>query len=187
MSNDYGAHPITEGFRDYVVFPQTRTVEPDATGKNGLTATGLVKTGPSSWAETQVDAVFDEGLANLDADDRRGPVTVAVASEAALADMGKPAPAAGDGKARLVVFGTPLFAINQQLTQRGVNGDLFLNAIGWLVGQGELVSVRPRSVRSSRAELTAQQATSFFYLSVLLIPEFLVLLGVAVSWRRRSR
>jgi ABC-type uncharacterized transport system involved in gliding motility auxiliary subunit len=101
--------------------------------------------------------------------------------------MGKPAPASGDGTARLVVFGTPLFAINQQLTQRGVNGDLFLNAVGWLVGQEELVSVRPRSVRASRAELTAQQAASFFYLSVLLIPEFLVLLGVAVSWRRRSR
>jgi gliding motility-associatede transport system auxiliary component len=187
LSNDYGTHPITEGFRGYAVFPQTRTVEPDATGKKGLTATGLVKTGPSSWAETQVDAVFDEGLANLDADDRRGPVTVAVASEATLVEMGRPAPAEGDGKARLVVFGTPLFAINQQLTQRGVNADLFLNAIGWLVGQEELVAVRPRSVRSSRAELTAEQATSFFYLSVLFIPEFLVLLGVAVSWRRRSR
>jgi ABC-type uncharacterized transport system involved in gliding motility auxiliary subunit len=187
LSNDYGAHPITEGFRGYAVFPQTRTVEADATGKNGVVATGLVKTGPSSWAETQVDAVFDDGLANLDGEDRRGPVTVAVAIEATLADMGKSAPAEGDGKARLVVFGTPLFAVNQQLTQRGVNGDLFLNAIGWLVGQEELVSVRPRSIRSSRAELTAEQATSFFYLSVLFIPEFLVLLGVAVSWRRRSR
>ena len=187
LSNQYGAHPITEGFRGYTVFPQTRTVQPDATGKNGLTATALVETGPSSWAETQIELVFDQGLADLDADDRRGPVPIAVASEAVLSEMGTPAPAEGDGRARLVVFGTPLFAINQQLAQRGLNADLFLNAIGWLVGQEELVSLRPRSVRSSRAELTAQQATTFFYLSVLFIPEFLILLGVAVSWRRRSR
>ena len=61
-------------------------------------------------------------------------------------------------EARLVVFGTPLFADNQQLAQSRLNGDLFLNAVGWLVGQEELVSIRSRSVRASRAELTPDQA-----------------------------
>ena len=35
-----------------------------------------------------------------------------------------------------MVFGTPLFADNQQFTQSRLNGDLFLNAVGWLVGPG---------------------------------------------------
>ena len=30
LAKEYGAHPITQGFRDYTVYPQTRTVDPDA-------------------------------------------------------------------------------------------------------------------------------------------------------------
>ena len=88
-------------------------------------------------------------------------MSIAVAVTAKLKEHGRRA-AAGEGKAtdeaRLVVFGTPLFADNQQLAQSRLNGDLFLNAVGWLVGQEELVSIRSRSVRASRAELTPDQA-----------------------------
>jgi len=86
----------------------------------------------------------------------------------------------------LVVFGTPLFADNQQVVQSRLNGDLLLNAVGWLVGQEELVSIRSRTVRASRAELTGNQAVQVFYLSVLIIPELLIATGIAVWWRRRS-
>ena len=186
LSDSFGQHPITENFRGRVIFPQTRTVEPAAAGPTGVTATALVKTGPTSWAESEVEAVFTEGIAALDAADRRGPVTVAVAVEATLADMDTGA-GDGDGTARLVVMGTPLFAMNQLFVQRPVNGDLFLNTVSWLVGQEDLVSVRSRSVRASRADMTPGEALRVFYLSVLFIPEGLVLFGIAVWWRRRSR
>ena len=90
-------------------------------------------------------------------------------------------------EARLVVIGSTMFAWNQFFTQRAVNADLVLNAIGWLVGQDETVAIRTRTVRSSRAELTAKDSVRVFYLSVLIIPELLILFGVAVWWRRRSR
>ena len=90
-------------------------------------------------------------------------------------------------EARLVVFGSSMFADNQQLLQSRLNGDLFLNAVGWLVGQEELVSIRSRSVRASRAELTRQQASQVFYLSVLIVPQLLIALGVIVWWQRKSR
>ncbi|MFN8544019.1 MAG: DUF4350 domain-containing protein [Candidatus Binatia bacterium] len=191
ITKTYGAHPITQSFKDYTVFPQTRTVEPAAEGKKGLQATALVKTSPSAWAETKVDEVFTQGTAAIDPEDRKGPVSLAVAVTAKLKDMGiEPAAPSGDKKApdeaRLVVIGTPIFAGNGQLAQSRLNADLFLNAVGWLVGQEELVSVRSRSVRASRAELTPAQATQVFYLSVLILPELLIALGVAVSWRRRS-
>jgi ABC-type uncharacterized transport system involved in gliding motility auxiliary subunit len=86
-----------------------------------------------------------------------------------------------------VVFGTELFADNQQLVQSRLNGDLLLNAVGWLVGQSELVSIRSRSVRASRAELTGNQAVRVFYLSVLILPQLLIATGIAVWWRRKSR
>ena len=192
ITKTYGTHPITESFKDYTVYPQTRTVEPDAAGKKGLTATALVKTSASSWAETKIDDVFTKNTASLDPDDRKGPLTIAVAVEAKLKDMGLSPPPAPDGKtapdaARLVVFGTPMFADNQQLSQSRLNGDLFLNAVGWLVGQEELVSIRSRTVRASRAQLTGTQALQVFYLSVLIIPQLLIASGIAVWWRRKSR
>jgi ABC-type uncharacterized transport system involved in gliding motility auxiliary subunit len=193
ITKTYGTHPITQNFRDYTAYPQTRTVEPDAAGKKGLTATALVKTSPSSWAETKVDLVFSkEPTAALDPEDRKGPLSIAVAIEAKLRDLGIEPPPAPEGQkaadeARLVVFGTHMFADNRQLAESHLNGDLFLNAVGWLVGQEELVSIRSRSVRASRAEMTAGQMIQVFYLSVLIIPQIMIVTGIAVWWRRKSR
>jgi ABC-type uncharacterized transport system involved in gliding motility auxiliary subunit len=181
----YGQHPITQSFKDYTVFPQTSTVEAAAEGKAGLQATSLLSTSGTSWAESDVDAVFNQGTATVDDADRKGPVSIGVAVTAKPKDMGLQPPATG-AEARLVVFGTAMFADNQQLVQSRLNGDLFLNAVGWLVGQEELVSIRSRTVRASRAELTPVQAAQLFYLSVLIIPELLMALGIWVWWRRRS-
>jgi ABC-type uncharacterized transport system involved in gliding motility auxiliary subunit len=188
----YGTHPITQSFKDYTTYPETRTVEPDAAGKKGLQVTSLVKTAASSRALTKVDELFSKGTATLEESDRKGPLSIAVAVEAKLKDMGVESPAAGEGKkapeeARLVVFGTPRFADNQELSQARLNGDLFLNAVGWLVGQEELVSIRSRSVRASRAELTRDQASLVFYLSVLIVPQLLIASGIWVWWQRKSR
>jgi ABC-type uncharacterized transport system involved in gliding motility auxiliary subunit len=190
LAREYGAHPITQELKDYSSFPQTRTVDPDAAGKQGLQATALVKTSGSSWGETAVDDVFTKGVARLDETDKKGPLSVAVAVAAKLKDMGI-TPVAAEGQkapdeARLVVIGTPRFADSQELTQSRTNADIFLNSVGWLVGQEELVSIRSRSVRASRAEFSQNQATWLFYLSVLLLPELLVVVGIAVWWRRRN-
>jgi ABC-type uncharacterized transport system involved in gliding motility auxiliary subunit len=48
------------------------------------------------------------------------------------------------------------------------------------------VSIRSRTVRASRAEFTPSQAGELFLLSVLIIPEFLVAIGITVWWRRRN-
>jgi ABC-type uncharacterized transport system involved in gliding motility auxiliary subunit len=151
-----------------------------------------VKTAASSRALTKVDELFTEGKATIEDNDRHGPLSIAVAVEAKLKDLGIDLSAAPEGKkapeeARLVVFGTPRFADNQELAQFRLNGDLFLNAIGWLVGQEELVSIRSRSVRASRAELTPSQQQQVFYLSVFILPQLLIAGGIAVWWRRKSR
>lgn len=189
MTKTYGTHPITQNFRDYTVYPQTRSVESES-GKKGVSGTTLVNTSTSSWAESNAEDVFTKGIASLDDGDKKGPVSIAVAATAKLADMGVTPPADAGGKAateaRLVVFGSSLFADNQQLTQSRLNGDLALNAVGWLVGQEELVSIRSRTVRASRAELTGNQTAQVFYLSVLIIPQLLITTGLAVWWRRRS-
>ncbi len=65
------------------------------------------------------------------------------------------------------------------------NADLLLNAINWLAGEEEYISIRPRATRGSRVTMTPQETRNVFYFSVLILPEALLLFGLAIWWRRR--
>jgi len=174
------SHEITKELKGRTIFPLTRSISAAGEGKTGLKVVELVKTSPSSWAESDVDGIFQRQQATLDANDRKGPVPIAVAVEADLKLMG-----VADGKqARLAVFGSTEFADNQHLEGTYFNRDLFLNTVGWLVGQSDLLSIRPRALRSSRVSFSEREGTAIFYLSVLVLPELLLLIGLAVWWRR---
>jgi ABC-type uncharacterized transport system involved in gliding motility auxiliary subunit len=183
---NYGEHPITEelsrrGSSALTTYGLTRSVEPAADGKKGLMPVSLAQTNPNAWAETDLDAVFQQQTARFDeSQDRRGPVSLAVAVTANLKEM----EAGKDGTSRLVVFGNAGFANNQYIGQY-FNRDLLLNTVSWLAGEEGLISVRPRTIRASRVQFTAEQGTLIFYLSVLILPEILLIAGLAVWWQRR--
>lgn len=171
-------HEITKALKGRSLFPMTRSVSA-AAGTPGVKVTEIVKTSPSSWAETDLAALFQQQQAALDPSDRKGPVPIAVAAELDLKQLG------GTGtEARIAVFGSSEFADNQQLQGTFYNQDLLLNTIGWLVGQSDLVSIRPRAMRASRVTFTEREGTAIFYLSVLVLPEILLLAGLFVWWRR---
>lgn len=173
-------HEITREIKGRTIFPMTRSVTAEATGKPGLKATEIVQTSPSSWAETDLPGLFERQVATLDATDMRGPVAIAVAVEADLKEMG----VADGGDARLAVFGSVEFADNQHFEGTFFNRDLLLNTVGWLVGQTDLLSIRPRTMRASRVDFSQEEGTIIFYLSVLVLPELLLLAGLTVWWRR---
>ena len=75
-------------------------------------------------------------------------------------------------------------ATNRNFEGTFFNRDLFLNTVGWLVGQSDLLSIRPRALRASRVSFSQGEGTSIFYLSVLVLPELLLIAGLAVWWRR---
>jgi len=141
----------------------------------------LAQTGPNAWAETDLENLFQRQTVRLEEADRKGPISLAVAVTANLKDMG----VGQGGTSRLVVFGDAVFANNQFIGQY-FNRDLLLNSISWLVGEEGLVSIRPRTMQASRVQLTQEQGTLIFYLSVLILPELLLILGLAVWWRRSS-
>ncbi len=181
LVNTYGAHEITRDFKQRTIFPMSRSVHSDTAGKKGLQATELAKTSPSSWGESDLNGIFDRSQATLDpTTDTKGPVPVAVVVNADLKELG----GGKEGNSRIAVIGSVEFAGNREIEGTYFNRDLFLNTIGWLVGQGDLLSIRPRAVRASRAQFTADQGTVIFYLSVLVIPELLLIAGIAVWWRR---
>ena len=185
LAQTYGEHPITadlsrRGSAALTTYGISRSVEADADGQAGITPTSLVKTGPNAWAETDLEEVFQNQSVRLDDHDRKGPISLATAVTVELKEIGQEL----EDTARMVVFGNAGFANNQFIGQY-FNRDLLLNTVSWLVGEEELISIRPRTIRASRVQLTADQGTTVFYLSVLILPEILLIAGLATWWRRR--
>lgn len=182
LASTYGTHPITRDFVERTVFPLTRAVQADAAGKPGVSAIELVKSSPSAWGETDLPGVFQRGEAALGEGDIKGPVSLAVAVTGKHKEMGFDK----EGETKLVVIGDADFANNQFFTQL-FNRDLVLNIMNWLGGQEELIAIRPRSIQASRAQLSSEETRRIFYLSVLVLPELLLLLGLTVWWRRSTK
>ncbi len=182
LVSTYGTHPVTKDFNERTVFPMVRSVQADAAGKPGVNAIELIKSSPSAWAESDVEGVFKRGEASQADTDIKGPVSLAVAVTGKHKEMGF----GKEGETKLIVVGDADFASNQFFGQL-FNRDLVLNMVSWLGGQEELISIRPRAISASRAQLNPEETRRIFYLSVLVLPELLLFLGLTVWWRRSTK
>jgi gliding motility-associatede transport system auxiliary component len=178
--NTYAPHPITSSFDKQTVFPMVRTVDPVDPPTAGLEVTPIAKTSESSWAETDIEGIFKRQTAKFDGNDVKGPVVVADAIDANLDAL-----RFGKGEARLVVLGDTDIANNQYLGNF-FNRDFIMNCVDWLAGESNSITIRPRVLRASRFNLTVQEFDVVFVLSVLLLPELLLMIGFAVWWERRN-
>jgi ABC-type uncharacterized transport system involved in gliding motility auxiliary subunit len=85
---------------------------------------------------------------------------------------------------RVAVVGDSDFATNSFYHIMG-NGKLFLNTINFLAAQENLIGIEPRTYDLPRVNLTNRQMKGTFFLSIVLIPALLALVGIAVWWRQR--
>jgi ABC-type uncharacterized transport system involved in gliding motility auxiliary subunit len=195
LAAQYGDHPITRELRDATLFHVARSVGA-APGWEGDFTT-LVLTSEASWGERDLDRFFTAGTAELDGDDLAGPVSIAVAGilrrmdEDGAGEEGSPSQEEGGDaeseqkpEARLVVIGDSDFAANQLIGEFR-NRDLFLNAVNWLLGDVEAISIRPDQARASRMQLSSEQFLQIRYLSLFVLPEAIAVLGVLSWWARR--
>jgi ABC-type uncharacterized transport system involved in gliding motility auxiliary subunit len=184
----YPGHAITERFNVMTAYPLTRSVTAVSGGVGGRTAQQIVETGEQSWAESDLKSLLSsQGKVGMDANagDKAGPVSIAAASSAPVnqtpAEPGKeegPKP-----ETRVVVFGDSDFASNAVLSLSG-NRDLFMNVVGWLSQQENLISVRAKEPNDSRLTLTATQQTNINWISMVGIPVAIFGMGI-YSWYRR--
>jgi len=185
----YPAHPITQRFGMITAFPLAREASPISGGVNGHTAQSFIETGPRSWAETDLKSLMTTGEVKLDEDkgDKKGPIALgsAVAVAAAAATPPKPGDDTPKPETRVAVIGDSDFAANGTLGVPG-NRDLFMNTIGWLSQQDNLISIRPKEPDDRRITLTATQESNIFWLSLLIIPGFVFGAGVMSWWKRRG-
>src|SRR2546426_947950 len=169
VAASYPSHPMTQRFSLLTAFPLARSVVPVEGGVEGHIAQPVVETSPRSWAETDVKALLTSGQVAFDEakGDKKGPVSIAAAVNVAVTPG--EAPKASDNgetskpETRVVVFGDSDFAANASLQIQG-NRDLFLNAIGWLSQQENLISIRPKEADDRRLVLTSAQQTNIMWL-----------------------
>lgn len=188
----YGTHPIVRDMREVATaFPLTRSVETKTV--DGVTTAKLFSTTSNSYATKDLSSA--EIRLNT-SKDKKGPFNLAVAGTVKVSqdnsiaqknktDKGgkknnKPAKKEG----RFVAVGSSGWVANNLLRFNG-NRDLVLNMMNWLSSEEDLISIRPKAPEDRRLTLTQRQMATIFYATVILLPLFVILLGIGVWWRRR--
>jgi ABC-type uncharacterized transport system involved in gliding motility auxiliary subunit len=167
----YEPHAITRDLAGITtLFPLTRTVTPVKTLPAGVNVQALARTSPESWGETDRQAL-EQGTAKPDPQDPKGPLSVAAVVT--------------KDKARLVVYGTSNFAINQFLNVQG-NRDFFLNTVSWLAEEEDQITVRPKDTKQTPIFLSAQQGRFVALLPLVVLPGLVLAGGIVALIRRRS-
>jgi len=189
IAQQFGPHPVTAGMRqaEPPVFLFSSSVTSTKTSDDKVTYSELLKSGPNSWAERDLRLIFDEGspTAARDPEDKKGPVSIAVAYEKKL----EGSPVTGDEEekpanaARVVVFGDTSWLTNGNLMAMG-NRDLALNVINWSAGEEGSVAIGPKSFRASAAPIPEASYNRILALS-FIGPELILLLGLFIWWRRK--
>jgi ABC-type uncharacterized transport system involved in gliding motility auxiliary subunit len=185
---NYPSHPITARFNFLTAFPLARETSVIAAGVNGHIAQPFIETSARSWAESDIKSLLTTGQVALDEakGDKKGPIVIGAAVSAAVAAATPPKPGddAPKPETRVVVIGDSDFAANGGLGIQG-NRDLFMNTLGWLSQQENLISIRPKEPDDRRITLTATQQANITWLSLLIIPACVFGTGVYTWWRRR--
>ncbi|PWT70483.1 MAG: hypothetical protein C5B46_09420, partial [Proteobacteria bacterium] len=196
---DYNRHEITRDL-PLTFFPGARSLSPTPQRVPGTSVRPLVNSSKESFGGGNPErAEFKEGR------DKTGPLTLMVVvnrrpefvapAEAVLrelrGDQAKPEPMKDASNSdtpmrasRVVVVGDSDFATNSFFHIMG-NGKLFLNALNYLASQENLIGIEPRTYDQPRVNLTNRQMKGTFFLSIVLIPALLALVGIAVWWKQR--
>ena len=205
-SASFSGHPITDKLKGPSILPLARSVSKGPEGA-GLTVTELARTTDASWAETDLEqgegevAAPDEGIDIVGkvpamvavevADPRAIPLARApVADPSAVPGLALPTaepaavlPTAAGG--RVVVIGDSDFASNQ-FANTGVNQDLLMNAVAWMVDETGQLSIRANEAKKGRLDVGVLQAFAAAAVGLLVVPGLAVMGAVGTYVRRRK-
>ncbi|MCI5071701.1 GldG family protein [bacterium] len=192
MISDYGPHPIVEPLKQGMngnlntSFDQVRSVNKAPGFEGTVVELAFSAPGENSWGQSDLQALFIDKKPVIKETDPVGKVSIGVVSEKDLEIKVE-----GDNdpeikQAQLVVWGDSDFISNAMVGQNRYNYDLFINALNFLRGETEQISIRPKLIKSSAIELSPKQANVIFYLSIIILPMLVLLFGLNL-WLYRKR
>lgn len=177
----YSAHEITKKLQEQnrlTILPGGLALAVAEENKEVKT-TALLTTSTESYAKTDL-TIFTSGqkltqdIIKNTAKDLKGPITLAYAVQ----DK--------ESKPKAVVFGNGIFVTNDLINEQG-NRDLLLNSAGWLQGQTNQLTIRPRvETQMQRVMISPAQGKMIYYGTFIVIPLLILLIGGAIWWRRRK-
>jgi len=86
--------------------------------------------------------------------------------------------------AKAIVVGSSQFALDAALAPAGL--DFLMSGVVWLLDRGDLAGEVPKSMRYFSLDLTEQQLSSLFLLTMIIMPAVAILIGLVAWLRRRS-
>jgi ABC-type uncharacterized transport system involved in gliding motility auxiliary subunit len=192
-------HPISsELSQPRVVAYLARSLDVAPRVPRGLELTPLLSTSDSAY-EKRVDLLRvpsmspDEGknyFADLLGGDHPSPNTrsfnlgYAVTMKHGVPNWKQQSRLDREWEMRLTVFGSGSLARNVSFSMP-CNNELVTNAFNWTAGEVSLERWSPRTRGGDRLVLDENQMDMILYLSVLILPEAFMLVGLGVWWRKR--
>ncbi len=177
------SHLITRGFDQNMVFSLARSVGLEEELPEGVAGATLLYTLPGTWAETNLDTLFEEGRAKLDAGDIEGPFGAAVAvtanTGAQVADTER------TRDARIVVVGDQDFISDDGIRVVG-HWNFLMNSLAWLTENEELVGVRPARQDDPPLRLTPNQDRAIAWVTILGAFQAIIVIGIITFAVRRK-
>jgi ABC-type uncharacterized transport system involved in gliding motility auxiliary subunit len=175
IATQYPPQTITTGFNLNTLFPRTAALA-EVPGA-AWNVQPLLQSSARSWNQTApvtaAGAAFGPGAGDL-----KGPLTFGYA-------LGRLSPSPDKNQQRVVVIGDGDFLSNAYLTDAG-NLAFGERVFNWLLGDDALVGASPGApdtvLKPTRAQLGV---LTFGYL--IALPILLILIGIAIRWRRRRR
>ncbi|MGB9885454.1 MAG: GldG family protein [Moorellales bacterium] len=184
-------HAITEKMLEQkvnLVLPRARSLAAAVPGdQKELKVETLLRSSDGAWGETDLAA----DKARRDERDLAGPLTYAVAvsrakgatEKTAQPDQEQEAP---DKQPVAIVVGNSGLARNQALGFQG-NADFLVNGVNWLLGEEQMLTIRPKAEEVRLVQMEAGQAALVFYGTTFFLPLAILALGLGVWLRRRAR
>lgn len=196
---DYNRHEVTRDL-PLTFFPGVRSLSPTPERVPGTHVRPVINSSQKSYGGTNRERPdFDPKTS------RKGPLTIMVtalrrpefveSTEAVIrrlreGDAAAPAETrpknaeSVQNTSRIAVIGDSDFATNSFFHILG-NGTLFLNTVNYLTAKENLIGLEPRTYDLPHVSLTNTQMKGTFFLSLVLVPALMAIIGIAVWWRQR--
>ncbi len=170
-----GSHAVTQAIASqgyFVLSPMSRGLAPIEGARESIQSTALLYTTDRAVSISAEEGESSEILA-------QGPFAIGLAIEEALAD---------ELSTRIVWISSPYLLLDDvNALSSGANSDLFLNALNWLHGFDQGISIRSKSLMVEYLSLRAQTGTMLGALIIGVVPLAVVGAGCLVLRRRRRR
>ncbi len=197
--SSFAPHPMLEGGVGMVLLRVARSVG-QGSERPGLQVQVLARSTAAGWAETSLDGITTPAPDGLDIIGSVPLIAVAeVVDPAGLAvgarSMGEAtlpgsepvaeAEVVREAGGRVLVIGDSDFAANE-LVQQGNNQDLLLNAVAWMLGEDDQISIRPNPAATGSLSMSLLQGLGVWLICLLAVPGLAI--GMALgTWRSRRR